>query len=40
MIFFAIEGLYYREILSFISCPVGWSLTILQVKKPDVEALG
>ena len=26
--------------LSFISCPGGWSQTIPQVKKPDVEVLG
>jgi hypothetical protein len=33
-------GLYYREkLLSFISCPSGWSQKILQVKKPDVEVL-
>jgi hypothetical protein len=25
---------------SFISCPAGWSQTIPQVKKPDVEVLG
>jgi hypothetical protein len=25
---------------SFISCPGGWSQTIPQVKKPDVEVLG
>ena len=27
-------------LLSFISCPGGWSQTIPQVKKPDVEILG
>ena len=27
-------------LLSFISCPAGWSQTIPQVKKPDVEVLG
>ena len=25
---------------SFTNCPGGWSQTILQVKKPDVEVLG
>ena len=28
------------ETHSFISCPGGWSQTIPQVKKPDVEVLG
>jgi hypothetical protein len=28
------------QIHSFISCPCGWSQTILQVKKPDLEVLG
>ena len=28
------------KIHSFISCPGGWSQTIPQVKKPDVEVLG
>jgi hypothetical protein len=29
-----------KILLSFISCPSGWSQAILQVKKPDVEVLG
>ena len=29
-----------KILLSFIRCPGGWSQTILQVKKPDVEILG
>ena len=39
--FFPTKGLYYRQKYScFISCPSGWSQTIPQVKKPDVEFLG
>jgi hypothetical protein len=29
-----------RSTLSFLSCPRGWSQTIPQAKKPEVEALG
>ena len=34
------NGFITETLLSFISCPGGWSQTIPQVKKPDVEALG
>jgi hypothetical protein len=39
--FFPTKGLYYKEILLIsISYPSGWSQTIPQVKKLDVEVLG
>ena len=34
------KGFPTKILLSFISCPVGWSQTIPIVKKPDVEVLG
>jgi hypothetical protein len=38
--FFTTNGLSYRQKYScFISCPGGWSQTIPQVKKTDVEVL-
>jgi hypothetical protein len=36
---FPTKGLYYRHIID-VSCLGGWSQTIPQVKKPDVEVLG
>jgi hypothetical protein len=40
--FFPTKGLFLRTeiLLGFISCPCGWSHTIPQEKKLDVEVLG